>query len=49
MEDEALQGLAPLGNDEQSDRGPAGDERLLDRAAPGDELLVALDQARRRG
>src|SRR6185369_16475568 len=45
VENEALEGLAPLGDDEQPDRGPLRDERLLDGATAGDELLVGAEQA----
>ena len=44
MEDEPFEGLAPLGDDEQPDRGPLRDERLLDGAAAGDQLLVGAEQ-----
>ena len=44
VEDEAFEGLAPLGDDEQPDRGPLRDERLLDGAAAGDQLLVGAEQ-----
>ena len=44
MEHQALERLAPLGNDEQAHRRPTGDERLLHRAAPRDQFLVAVDE-----
>jgi hypothetical protein len=48
MEDEPLEGLAPLRDDKQPMGRPAGDERFFDRATAGDQLLTLGQQVRRR-
>jgi len=40
VQDDALEGLAALGCDEQAARGTLRGERLFDRSSPGDQLLI---------
>jgi hypothetical protein len=48
VENELLEGLAPLRHDEQPDGCPPGKERFLDRMPAGDYLLVLAQQVRGR-
>ncbi len=44
MEDEILEGLPPVGNDEEAACSAAGDEGLPDRPPTGDDLVVGTDE-----
>jgi hypothetical protein len=48
VQDELLEGVSPLGHDEEPKRRPPRGEDLLDRPAPGDELLVGTEEVRGR-